>query len=152
MTALEKQLSELPAMSPAQLRAKWRDIYRTSAPDISPDLLRRGIAYRLQERVHGKLSTSTSREIDRVTKQFLRNGRIGTKSQITLKVGTRLIRSWGDKNHQVLVCDNGFEYEGRRYGSLSQIAEDITGAHWSGPRFFGLRKPSEYQPRIVANG
>lgn len=149
MISLAQQLDELSAMSPAQLRAKWRDVYREAAPDVSPDLLRRGIAHRLQERVHGKLSTATSREIDRISGQLLRNGKIGTRSQIALKTGTRLIRSWGNKNHQVVVCDNGFEYQGRRYSSLSQIAEDITGTHWSGPRFFGLRKRGEYQPRAT---
>lgn len=139
-------------MPPAQLRAMWRDVYRRPAPDISPDLLRRGIAHRLQERAHGKLPVATWREIERISKQLLRNGKIGTRSQIALKVGTRLIRSWRGANHHILVCDEGFEYEGRRYNSLSQIAEEITGAHWSGPRFFGLRKRSEYQLRNVVNG
>lgn len=152
MSSLGDKLTELKTMRPAQLRAMWRDVYRKPAPDISPDLLRRGIAHRLQERAHGKLLGAASREIDRITGQLLRNGKIGTRSQISLKVGTRLIRSWRGQNHHVLVCDMGFEYETRRYNSLSQIAQEITGAHWSGPRFFGLRKRSEYQPRKTANG
>lgn len=151
MTLLKEDLAALTTTPPAQLRSMWRDVYRKTAPDVSPDLLRRGIAYRLQERAHGKLPVATSRDIDRIAKQLLRNGKVGSRSKIALKVGTRLIRSWRGKNHHVLDCDEGFEYEGRRYNSLSQIAEEITGAHWSGPRFFGLRKRSEYQPRKTAN-
>lgn len=152
MNPLKDQLEALKTMPPAQLRAMWRDAYRRPAPVVSPDLLRRGIAHRLQERTHGKLTVATSREINRITGRLLRTGKIGDRSQIALKVGTRLIRSWRGRNHHVLVCDEGFEYEGRRYNSLSQIAEEITGAHWSGPRFFGLRKRSEYQPKKTANG
>jgi hypothetical protein len=62
---LEQQLAELMTMPPAQLRSLWRDTYRSPAPDIGPDLLRRGIANRLQERVHCKLSSAAKREIER---------------------------------------------------------------------------------------
>jgi hypothetical protein len=59
---------------------------------------------------------------------------------IVLKTGTRLVRHWCGHAHTVLVRDDGFEYEGERHRSLTVIAERITGAHWSGPRFFGLTK------------
>ena len=59
---------------------------------------------------------------------------------LALKAGTTLVRQWRAHAHTVLVCEDGFEYEGQRYRSLSVIAERITGAHWSGPRFFGLTK------------
>ncbi len=68
MTGLEQQLARLMSMSPAQLRLLWRDTYRSPAPDIGPDLLRRGIANRLQERIHGKLPNAAKREIDRLRK------------------------------------------------------------------------------------
>ncbi|WP_229954551.1 DUF2924 domain-containing protein [Parasphingorhabdus litoris] len=129
MTVLDKQLAALKTMPPAQLRAMWQDVYRRPAPDVSPDLLRCRIAHRLQERTRGKLQLPTLREIDRITGQLIRSGRIGTRTQIALKVGTRLTRSWQGRNYHVLVCDEGFEYEGRQYNSLSQIAEEITGAH-----------------------
>src|SRR5205823_10437464 len=57
-----------------------------------------------------------------------------------LKPGTRLLREWGGRTHTVIVLDDGFEFEGERHRSLTEIARRITGAHWSGPRFFGLRK------------
>ena len=59
-----------------------------------------------------------------------------------LKTGTTLVRQWRGHAHAVLVREDGFEYEGQRYRSLTVIAERITGVHWSGPRFFGLTKPA----------
>ncbi len=61
-------------------------------------------------------------------------------SALTLKPGVRLLREWGGRTHQVTVTDDGFDYGGKHYRSLSEIARTITGARWSGPRFFGLRK------------
>lgn len=130
-------LDPLYAMKPAELRSRWREVYRNVAPDIGPDLLRRGIAYRLQERGQGSLTRSTRREIERQIKRLGRNDGVSVSTP-SLKSGTRLVRSWRGRMHQVLVLEDGFEFDGRRYGSLTQIASDITGAHWSGPRFFGL--------------
>ncbi len=130
-------LDHLSKMKPAELRARWREVYRSVAPDISPDLLRRGIAYRLQERGQGSLTSSTRREIERHIKRLGRDDEAPVRAP-SLKPGTRLVRSWRRRMHQVLVLEDGFEFDGRRYGSLTQIAIDITGAHWSGPRFFGL--------------
>lgn len=127
----------LAKMKPTELRARWREVYRSVAPDIGPDLLRRGIAYRLQERGQGSLTNSTRREIERQIKRLGKDDGASVSSP-SLKPGTRLVRSWRGRIHQVLVLEDGFEFDGRRYGSLTQIASDITGAHWSGPRFFGL--------------
>ncbi len=151
MTGLEQQLTEIMSMPPARLRSLWRDTYRSPAPDIGPDLLRRGIANRLQERVHGSLTGATKRKIERLRKRVERTGKAGHMHAISLKTGTRLVRSWNGKSYHVLVCDEGFEFEGRHYDSLSHIARQITGAHWSGPRFFGLKKRSGYTTKASAN-
>jgi hypothetical protein len=152
MTGLEQQLTELLTKPPAQLRSLWRDTYRCPAPDIGPDLLRRGIANRLLERMHGKLPNATKREIDRLRKRVERTGKAGHMHAISLKTGTRLVRSWNGKSYHVLVCDDGFEFDDRNYESLSHIARKITGAHWSGPRFFGLKKRGGYKPKVLVNG
>lgn len=152
MTHLAKQLAQLEAISPAQLRACWRDSYRKQAPDIGPDLLRRSISWKLQSRVHGKLPVSTKREIDKMIVRLEKGGEVAKRSNIALKTGTRLVREWRGKSYHILVCDNGFEYDGRRYDSLSHIAGHITGAHWSGPRFFGLIKRSSFKSKIAING
>lgn len=140
MTALSEQLAALEAMPPAELRAAWREQYRSLAPNIGPDLLRRGIAWRMQARVYGGLTVATRRAIDKSLAQLEKTGEVGSTRDLTIKTGTRLVRSWQGKTYHVLVLDDGFEHDGRRYDSLSQIARAITGAHWSGPRFFGLRK------------
>ncbi|GAB5482592.1 MAG: DUF2924 domain-containing protein [Parasphingorhabdus sp.] len=152
MTLLGNKLAELSVMPPAQLRSAWRDTFKSPAPDIGPDLLRRGIANRWQERVHGSLTGATNREIERLRKRVERTGKAGHVHAISLKTGTRLVRSWNGKSYHVLVCDDGFEFDGRHFASLSNIAREITGAHWSGPRFFGLKKRSGYKPKAAANG
>jgi hypothetical protein len=142
MNQLERQLAELSDMSPARLRARWRECWRRAAPDIGPDLLRRGIAWKLQSRVHGDLPGHVKRELDRVAERLRKGEEIVSTSSPVLKPGTRLVRSWRGKIHHVLVLDEGYEHDGRRFSSLTQIASAITGAHWSGPGFFGLKKRS----------
>ena len=65
---------------------------------------------------------------------------------IALKPGARLVREWGGRMHTVVALENGFDYDGERYPSLTKIATLITGAHWSGPRFFGIRKAAAHSP------
>jgi hypothetical protein len=138
--SLSEKLARLEAMSPAQLRAAWRDEWRKPAPPIGPDLMRRGIAWRMQVRVHGGLPTAVGRTIDQALAQLERTGEVDSRQDISRKPGTRLVREWHGATHHVLVLDDGFEHEGRQYSSLSQIVRAITGTNWSGPLFFGLRK------------
>ena len=140
MTSLEQQLAELPGMSPAQLRAKWRECWRKPAPEIGPDLLRRGIAWKLQSRVYGDVPNHIKRELERAAERLRRGEELLSFSRPSLKPGTRLVRSWQSKVHHVLVLEDAYEYDGRRFSSLTQVASGITGTHWSGPSFFGLKK------------
>lgn len=139
MNRLGDELEALQAMPPAVLRAEWHKLFRTSAPQLGPDALRRGLAWKIQARVHGGLPTSTRRSIEAALRQLEKTGQVSGDT-VRLKPGTRLVRRWHGKAYHVLVLGDGFEHEGRRYVSLSQIARAITGAQWSGPRFFGLRK------------
>ncbi len=132
-------LQKLRSMPPAELRAAWREQYRSPAPELGPDLLRRGIAARMQERTAGQLPPATRREIERMVARLDAGEEPAKADAAKLKPGTRLVRGWGGKVHHVLVLEEGFEHEGRHYRSLTQIARVITGAHWSGPRFFGLK-------------
>ena len=140
MTALEQQLAELQGMSPAQLRAKWRECWRKPAPKIGPDLLRRGIAWKLQVRVYGELPAHIRRELERAAHRLRRGEDLLGSSRPVLRPGIRLIRRWRGRVHRVLVLDDGYEYNGARFSSLTQIATAITGTHWSGPTFFGLNE------------
>jgi hypothetical protein len=97
-----------------------------------------GIAYRRQEIEHGGLGKATLRKLQTLAKTLRTTGQVGPSSGLTLKPGARLIRKWHGRTHTVTVTEDGFEYGGTSYLSLTQIAKWITGAHWSGPRFFGL--------------
>lgn len=125
-------------MSPAQLRSEWRRVYRSSAPRLTPDLLMRGIAYRLQERALGGLPAATVSLLEKTARRLSQGEDIDQLKRQRLKPGTRLVRSWNGKTYSVLVTDEGFELGDRRFTSLTHIAKEITGAHWSGPRFFGI--------------
>ena len=139
MHKLARDIEALGRMSPAELRSAWRDTFNQAAPQLSPDLLARGIAYRLQERQHGGLPPSVRLELARLTRLVARTGECQPANHVCLKPGTRLVREWNGRALNVLVCDEGFELDGRRYASLTQIAHDVTGTRWSGPRFFGLK-------------
>lgn len=144
MRDLENRLAALATMSPAQLRSEWLSLYKTPPPPLTADLLARGIAWRLQERSQGGFSKSTLREVEELRRRFERGGPARV-SDGRIKPGSRLVRDWGGKSHHVLILESGYLYEDRRYASLSQVARDITGARWSGPRFFGLAAGSRVQ-------
>jgi hypothetical protein len=127
-------------MSPAQLRARWRECWRRPAPDIGPALLRRGIAWKLQSRLYGDLPSHIKRELERAAERLRRGEELLNSGRPSVKPGTRLVRSWQGTVHRVLVLDDGYECDGRRFSSLTQVATAITGTHWSGPNFFGLKK------------
>jgi hypothetical protein len=85
------------------------------------------------------MSRALRRYLQTLAREFEKDGASFDPS-VVLKIGTTLVRRWRGHAHTVLVREDGFEYEGQRYCSLTVIDERITGAHWSGPRFFGLTK------------
>jgi hypothetical protein len=129
----------------AQLRFKYREVYRGDPPKaFGPDLLRRSIAHRIQEKTYGGLSRSSQRLLDQMMKAYAAkpNGKIVLPRRI--KPGSVLVREWKGMSHRVMVLADGFAYDGETYSNLSEIAVLITGTRWNGPRFFGLRsKPDE---------
>jgi hypothetical protein len=139
MTNFEHKLASLTSMPPAQLRAMWRDVWSRPAPDIGPDLLRRGIAWKLQARVHGDIPAHARREVSAVATR-LRRGDPVAQPRPSLRPGSRLVRDWQGRTHQVVVLEHGYEYESRHFRSLTQIARAITGTHQSGLLFFGIRR------------
>ena len=120
------------------LRGEWRRLFRRDAPRLSRDQMIRMIAYRIQENAFGGLPNAVERRLAKLTGTFKSEGRIVAPSPPKVKPGARLIREWRGRTHVVSVVDGGFEYEGKTFPSLTAIAVEITGAHWSGPRFFGL--------------
>lgn len=147
MSRENEAVAELATLSLAALRIRWRGLYGRDAPQSSADLLARAIAWGLQEKRHGGLDPGVQRELERLAHD---PGPDGRGSEQRLRPGTRLIRDWGDRCHVVLVRDDSYVFEDRHYASLSQIASDITGAHWSGPRFFGLKAKARKTAKLGA--
>jgi hypothetical protein len=131
-------LEALSDLSPDQLRKEWRRLYRSQPPRLSRDLLMRAIAYRIQELRYGGLSKATSRKLAALVQARRSDGEIAPEGAQRIRAGARLVREWNGRTHTVTVAEEGFTYAGRNYRSLSAIARQITGARWSGPRFFGL--------------
>ena len=144
--AIERELDRIRSLGVEELQGEWRGLYGSDAPRISRDLLALGVGYRLQEIEHGGLGKATGRKLRTIAKALRTTGRIGPTPSLSLKPGVRLVREWHGRTHTVTVTENGFEYAGTSYPSLSKIAKKITGAHWSGPRFFGLPASDTQRP------
>jgi len=136
--AIEHELDRIRSLGLEELRFEWRRLFHSDAPKISRDLLVLGVGYRLQEIEHGGLGKATRRKLQTMANGLRKTGRVGPTASLSLKPGARLIREWRGRTHTVTISEDGFEYAGTSYTSLSKIAKKITGAHWSGPRFFGL--------------
>jgi hypothetical protein len=148
---LSDRLAILPTLSLGDLRLEWRRLYRAEPPRLSRDIMMRAIAYRLQEIAHGGASKVTQRRLMTLATEFETSGRIAPPPGPRIKPGSRLIREWRGRTHAICVTHDGFEFQGKTYRSLTKIAHDITGAQWSGPRFFGLTRTSA-TPDNVLNG
>jgi Protein of unknown function (DUF2924) len=136
-----KALARLSELTIFELRGEWRRLHRMPPPmRLSRDLLVRGITYKLQERAYGGLSIATARKLERASAGPLGRGAVKPAPPIALRPGTRLVREWHGVTHTALIHADGIEWRGQRYRSLSVVARKITGARWSGPRFFGLRR------------
>ncbi|MGC1885252.1 MAG: DUF2924 domain-containing protein [Stellaceae bacterium] len=138
----DHQIAELLDRSTPELRLAWRQLHRTGPPPgLSRDLLIRALVHQLQERAAGGASRALRRRLQTLVGEFAKRS-ASFDPGIVPKTGTTLVRQWRGHPHTVLVRADGFDYEGQHYRSLTVIAERITGAHWSGPRFFGLTKRS----------
>ena len=133
------ELARLEALTNFELRAEWRRLHHMQPPkSLSRDLLLRGITYKIQERAFGGLSKSILSKLSGTGSEASSSENRRAAPRTTVKPGTRLVREWNGDTHTVLVHADGVEWRGQRYRSLSVVAREITGAHWSGPRFFGL--------------
>jgi len=136
--SLAEQLARLHHLDRQQLGDLWRETYQTEPPHkVGADFLRGAIAYRLRENVHGGLKPSIHRYLLRLA-QEMAAGKRHVSAPATIKPGTRLIREWHGKTYEVVVMSDGVLLNGEHLKSLTEAARKITGAKWSGPRFFGL--------------
>ena len=130
---LEGKLAALDDLSSSELRAAWQRLTGEVAPRVSPKLLRQALAWELQARTLGGLPRKVEQTLDQFAGAKTRTAAAGP--------GTRLVREWQGQVHVVTIGDDrAITWDGREFRSLSQVAKAITGTHWSGPAFFGLKK------------
>lgn len=136
---LAAELKELGGLGTDELRQRWSKFFGMAAsPRISRELLIRAVAYRMQEGVHGGLGKSCRRQLMRLGETLGAGGSLEGAQSRSFKPGTKLIREWKGKVHEVVIAGDTYIWAGQHYRSLSQIARAIMGTRWSGPRFFGL--------------
>ena len=131
--SVEEEVEALATMSPAQVRERWKQVTGAVVPKVSPSLLRLALAYELQAKAYGGLSRKTQQRLAQLA---------AAKTQTTdVKPGMRLVREWNGAVHVVDVDESStIHWNGRVWGSLSEVARAITGTRWSGPAFFGLKR------------
>jgi hypothetical protein len=144
--AIERELDRIRSLGVDDLRVEWRRLYHSDPPRISRDLLVLAVSYRIQEIEHGGIGKATRRKLQTIAKALRTTGRVRPTPSLSLKSGARLVREWHGRTYTVSVTEDGFEYAGANYPSLTKIANKITGAHWSGPRFFGLPAAGKERP------
>ena len=137
---VESELERLPAIPIVELRKRYRELFKAEPPKaFGPDLLRRSIAHRIQEKAYGGLPSATRRMLDQLMKQAVAKPNARLDQPRRIKPGSELVCTWNRRAYRVRVLEKGFAYDGKTFASLSEIATLITGTKWNGPRFFGLR-------------
>lgn len=125
-------IAEIDALERAQCLDRWRDVFGRPPPKyLSPQFIKRVLIWELQNRVLCRLSVKTERRLKQIAS--------GKAPPVAAKPGSHLVREWNGRTYQVEVVEDGYVMDGKTWRSLSAIARHITGAHWSGPRFFGVQ-------------
>ena len=138
--AVLAQLAAMQRLSVNELKAKWQALFGTAAPNNARAFLELRIGYRIQELTYGGLTRDTRRVLDLLADEV--EGKVARKGMSVDArnplPGTRLLREWDGMEHAVTVLADGYEWQGRKYRSLSAIAKAMTGTSWNGFRFFGM--------------
>lgn len=137
---VDNKISRLRRLERKELLVEWEALYKRCVPkQLSRSMLIRSIAFKYQEDTFGGLSDNVRKELDRLMRAYKQNPDRAFGQKTKIKPGTRLIREWKGELHEVTATRKGFEHKGTHYVTLSEVAGAITGTHWSGPAFFGLR-------------
>ena len=141
-----KQIADLHDKPQDELKALWHEYFGVEPPAYRKGFLIRGLAQRIQELTFGGLPPVTQQRLDALVEDKLAK-RNGADPSTALLPGTKLVRDWQGVSHHVTVIADGFEYQGRRFKSLSAIANLITGTRWNGWAFFGIANPNKREKR-----
>ncbi|ODU09097.1 MAG: elements of external origin [Rubrivivax sp. SCN 71-131] len=138
--SIAAQIADLGHLPMAELWVLW-DRYFERRPDHpNRTHVESRVAYKLQEEVHGGLAPQTRQRLEAIGAKHSKIKLRAKPRTFSFAPGTVLLREWGEREHRVTVnADGHFEYEGHRFKSLTAVARHITGQHWSGPLFFGLK-------------
>jgi len=138
---VESDISEIYDCSRDDLTIEFEKLYRQSPPrKMGRELMARAVAHQVQLLASTSSQSTLHRKLATCARRLRETGQIKLASSSAMKPGSRFIREWQGKLHEVSVGDDGFIYRDRKYKSLSAIARDITGTRWSGPAFFGLKE------------
>ena len=130
--SVQRQLLSLAQMDKEELVIKWRELFGKNPPEYGPVFMRRRLAHRIQELFYGGLS-------DAIKDRMLSQKRSASRNTGLLKPGNRIIREWHGERYEVIIRQNGVEFNGQLYRSLTAVAKKITGTHWNGKIFFGVK-------------
>ncbi|MGE5786843.1 MAG: DUF2924 domain-containing protein [Myxococcales bacterium] len=149
---LDRELAAIAKMNTPQLLAKFRELYGEPSRSRNKNHLIRRLSWRVQELREGGLAPRALELItqlgDQMPERWVRRVRgevaAPTKRDARLPpAGTRLSRVYRGATYEVMVLEDGFEYQGKRYRSLSAVAKQITGTNWNGLTFFGAVPATE---------
>lgn len=140
-------LDALSSLDKSELHVRWEEAFSHPPPKyMRREILVRALAHETQLEAAGGMPAGLTRQLER-TASSMREGKISASagdhhrsaSRVTIKPGTRLLRDWQGVTHEVIILENGVQYRGREWNSLTAVAREITGTRWSGPLFFGLK-------------
>ena len=135
-------LAALRECDTPELQKRSPETFKSKPPkNASRDFLHRALAHQAQVDAHGGLKAKTKRRLIQMARAMVADPEYSPGPAPSLKAGTKLVRDWQGKRHEVMILEKGFAFEGRTYDSLSKIASGTTGPRWSGPLFFGLKGP-----------
>jgi hypothetical protein len=139
--SISQQIETLPTLGKGELQNLWKKVFNADAPEsLRKSAMIPILGYRIQELAYGGLSAKSTKRLLELARAIEADPTAAIAPDPRIKPGTRLVRQWHGQVHVVNVEETGYEYKGSRYGSLSEVAQLITGTKWSGPRFFGLNK------------
>jgi hypothetical protein len=124
-----------------ELKTTWRELFGTEPPPYNRRFLESRLAYRIQELAYGGLKRETIQRLEAIADNLDAGDHVRRRRPANAPpiAGTRLIREWQGVEYAVTVLRDGFDYQGRKYRSLSAVARAITGTRWNGWIFWGLK-------------